>query len=223
MKNSLVLIPLALLILSFSYSLGKLSTTTDIRPTTNKIDTTILVRDSMLKTDTIITHQAFPWSLDNACVLGNYTVQGIIPAMLDTLTALSLTERLTNGFNPSSASSNYHGIDYTSNGINYSAAIDISVRCLTEDQIRILLDELAMRGFAGWYRKKGADGWSGDNHIHAIWVTASLKRQLALQVKNWLAGKNGLTSDKNYKFWTPNPDALVQIRSAFAQSNSNKL
>ncbi|GEM_PF-4900495 len=219
MKNSLLLILLALLILSFSYSLEKRYTTTYIRPTTNNIDTTILVRDSILKTDTIITHQAFPWSLDHACELGNYTVQGIIPAMLDTLTALSLTERLTNGFNPSSASSNYHGIDYTSNGINYSAAIDISIRCLTEDQIRTLLDELALRGFAGWYRKKGEDGWKGKNHIHAIWVAAPLKRQLALQVKKWLAGKNGLTSDKKYTFWTPTPDAVAQIRSAFAQSN----
>ena len=222
MKNSLPLILLALLILSFSYSLEKLSTTTDIRPTTNKIDT-LLVRDSMIKTDTIIAHQPFPWSSDNACELGNYSVQGIIPAMLDTLTALSLTERLTNGFNPSSASSNYHGADYTSNGIHYSAAIDISVRCLTEDQIRTLLDELAIRGFAGWYRKKGADGWKGKNHIHAIWVAAPLKRPLALQVKNWLAGKNGLTSDKKYTFWTPTREAIAQIRSAFAQSNLNEL
>lgn len=222
MKNSLVLILLALLILSFSYNLGKMSTTTDISRNTNKIDS-LLVRDSTIKTDSILTHPPFPWSLDNSCQLGNYKVQGVIPAMLDTLTALSLAERLTNGFNPSKASSNYHGVDYTSNGINYSAAIDISVRCLTENQIRTLLDELAMRGFAGWYRKNGEDGWSGKNHIHAIWVAAPLKRQLALQVKKWLAGKNGLTSDKKYTFWTPTPDALAQIRCAFAQLDSDKL
>jgi len=221
MKNSLILILLSLLILSFRYSLEKISTTTDIIPNTNKIDN-VLVRDSIIKTDTIITHQSFPWSLDNSCELGNYNVQGIIPAMHDSLKALSLEERLTNGFNPSSASSNYHGVDYTSNGINYSAAIDISVRCLTEGQIRTLLDELSMRGFAGWYRKKGEDGWSGKNHIHAIWVAVPLKRQLVLQVKKWLSGKNGLTSDKNYKFWTPKPDAEAQIRSAFSQSNPNK-
>lgn len=222
MKNSLVLILLALLILSFSYSLGKMSTTTAISPITNKEDN-VLVRDSTIKTDSIITHQSFPWSLNNSCQLGNYKVKGIIPAMRDSLTALSLGERLTNGFNPSKASSNYHGVDYTSNGINYSAAIDISVRCLTEGQIRTLLDELAMRGFAGWYRKKGEDGWSGKNHIHAIWVAAPLKRQLALQVNKWLSGKNGLTSDKDYKFWTPKRKAVAQIRCAFAQSNPNEL
>ena len=189
MKNSLLLIFLSLFILSFGYSLKKISTATTVRPNTNKVDST-LVRDSIIETDTIITHQPFPWSLDNSCELGNYKVQGIIPAMRDSLTALSLTERLTNSFNPSKASSNYHGVDYTSNGINYSAAIDISVRCLTERQICILLDELSMRGFAGWYRKKGEDGWSGKNHIHAIWVAAPLKRQLAFQVKKWLAGQS---------------------------------
>lgn len=45
--------------------------------------------------------------------------------MRDSLVALSLEERLTNGFNPNELKSNYHGADYSSNGIDYSAAIDI--------------------------------------------------------------------------------------------------
>lgn len=214
MKISLVLILLSFLIIQNFYTSKNKSITTD----TTDLDC-IPLDECIDNTDTIITNQQFAWSPDHPCQLGNYNAQGIIPAMRDSLIALSLDKRLTNGFNSSKASSNYHGADYTANGIDYSAAIDISVRCLSEDQIRKLLDELSMRGFAGWYRKNGEDGWNGDNHIHAIWVASPLKKQLVLQVKKWLAGKNGLTSDQDYKFWTPKPDALKRIRSAFDLSN----
>jgi hypothetical protein len=196
------------------------SGTTDSSPTVHQLDGA-LEQDSIIIKDTTIIHQQFPWSSNHPCELGNYHVQGVIPAMHDALAALSLTERLTNGLNRSKARSNYHGVDYSSNGKDYSAAIDISVRCLSEDQIRSLLDELSIQGFAGWYRAKGQDGWNGDHHIHAIWVASPLKPALNVQVNKWLSGKNGLTSDKDYNFWTPKPDAIEGIRSAFSKWNPN--
>lgn len=137
MKISLALILLTFLIFQNMFTLENILISTENNPNTNNKDSLILA-DSIVETEAI----NFPWSPNNSCELGNYNAQGIIPAMRDSLVKLSLEKRLTNGLNPSKASSNYHGMDFSSNEINYSAAIDISVRCLSEDEIRTLLDEL---------------------------------------------------------------------------------
>ena len=188
MKNYFVLIFLSFLILHFNCNSDKTPARISINTEDNKIDTILI--DTITKKDTIAERQPYPWSSDHPCDLTAYDIEGLFPAMRDSLVALSLEERLTNGLNRSEARSNYHGVDFTLEGVDYSAAIDISVRCLEEDEIRDLLDELSMKGFAGWYRKKGEDGWKGINHIHAVWVAAPLKRQLKDQIKNWLAGRN---------------------------------
>ncbi len=212
MKNSLVLVLLTLLILQCKHGPQKASMTTSTKEEVSKTGTasvqdTFITIDSIIKRNAIAIHKGFPWSSENPCDLENYNVQGVIPTLRDALVALSLEERLSNGFNPNEGRSNYHGVDYSTNGIDYSAAIDISVRCLTEDQIRYLLDELSIRLIAGWCRKKGEDGWNGDNPIHAVWVATPLKPQLRYQVGKWLSGKNGLTSDNVYKFWALKSEA----------------
>jgi hypothetical protein len=219
-QSGLSIVLLLFYLLVPQYKAENTSGTADISSTVHQLSDAV-EQDSIIIKDTTIIQQPFPWSSDHPCELGNYNIQGVIPAMRDALDALSLTERLTNGLNRSEARSNYHGVDYILNGKDYSAAIDISVRCLSEDQIRSLLDELSIRGFAGWYRAKGKDGWNGDNHIHAIWVASPLKQVLIVQVNKWLSGKNGLTSDKDYQFWTPKPEAIEHIRSAFSKWNPN--
>lgn len=100
------------------------------------------------------------------------------------------------------ASAGYHAQDGTAGGKPYSAATDVRTGGMTEAEIGKLLDDLASVGFAAWYRKDGVDGWSGANHIHAVYTGAAMKSQLRAQVADWHVGKNGLTSHTTYKFHT---------------------
>ena len=104
------------------------------------------------------------------------------------------------------ASAGTHAQDGTFMGYAYSATTDLRVGSRTEAQIAALLDKLAAAGFAAWYRKPGYDGWPSYDarHIHAIYVGAAMKLSLRNQVRDWMAGKNGLASHTTYKFhaWT---------------------
>ncbi len=105
------------------------------------------------------------------------------------------------------------------NGKPYTGAVDISVRCLSQAQIRTLLSRLAEAGFAGWYRKDGQDGWTGPPHIHAIWAGCRLKPVLQQQVKEWLAGGNGLFSNRPYQFWQPSAEIREKLGKLYRSLN----
>jgi hypothetical protein len=122
--------------------------------------------------------------------------------------------------NTSSDRGNVHQPDTTVGGKPYTGAVDISVRCLTESQIRAFLNRLADAGFAAWYRKPGQDNWTGPPHIHAVWAGTRLKPVLRQQVESWLNGGNGLFSrDQPYRFWHPSRDAVEKVRALYRASN----
>lgn len=102
------------------------------------------------------------------------------------------------------ASAGTHAKDGTFMGLAYSAATDIRLLGRSEAQIAALLDKLASVGFAAWYRKPGFDGWPATEapHIHAVFVGAPMKLILRNQVRDWMAGKNGLASHTTYRFHT---------------------
>lgn len=154
----------------------------------------------------------FPWSPDTQCKLNPARAQGLHPDAYAALRSLDLAHRITQGINHSPAKGNVHDTDVTIGGVAYTAAVDISVRCLTEAQIKTLLADLAGLGFAGWYRRDGRDGWSGPPHIHAVWAGCRLKPFLQYQIDSWLEGNNGLGANEPYRFWRPSQDLKEKVR-----------
>lgn len=94
----------------------------------------------------------------------------------------------------------------------------------SEAQIAALLDELASVGFAAWYRKPGSDGWPSSEapHIHAVFVGAPMKLILRNQVRDWVAGKNGLASHTPYKFHTWSKCAKDLVQAELVRHNPAK-
>jgi len=138
--------------------------------------------------------EIYPWAPDAACKLNPAKPRGLHPDAYAALRSLTLAHRITRGINHSAERGNVHDTDGTVNGKAYTGAVDISVRCLTQVQIRTLLARLATAGFAAWYRKDSQDGWTGPPHIHARWAGCRLKPVLRQQVENWLVGGNDLFS-----------------------------
>ena len=141
--------------------------------------------------------------------------KGIHPDALAALAGASLAERITRGIDRSPGRWNVHGQDGTFTGRKpYTAAVDLSIRALSDVQIKEELACLAAIGFIAWYRKPGHDGWPRRKrpHIHAVWVACRLKRNLMRQVASWLDGRNGLASDAPYAFWQPTQDVKEAIR-----------
>jgi hypothetical protein len=172
-----------------------------------------LIVQSSHKTD------ALPWAPEAQCRLNPAHPQGLHPAAYRALQRLALGHRITQGLNPSSDRGNVHYADGAVDGKSYTGAVDISVRCLTEAQIKTLLDRLADAGFAGWYRRQGLDDWSGPPHIHAVWAACRLKPFLQYQVESWLAGSNGLDSNRPYGFWKPSPAMQENVRRLYRTYN----
>jgi hypothetical protein len=134
---------------------------------------------------------------------------GVHPEASDALKAAGLTSaKIMQTIGDYDKSAGTHAIDGYVNGEPYSGATDISVSGMTETQIRNLLEKLASLGVIAWYRKPGYDGWPiGDGyvaHIHAVFVGAKIKASLRDQYTSWVAGRNGLASNTDYKFynWT---------------------
>jgi hypothetical protein len=160
-----------------------------------------------------------PWAPEMRCQLNPARPQGLHPDAYSALQAISVAHRITQGMNGSSDRGNVHQADTTINGKSYTAAVDISVRCLTPVQIKDLLGRLAGAGFSAWYRKQGQDDWTGPPHIHAVWAGSPLKPFLRYQVESWLDGRNGLSSNKPYQFWKATPEMQVRVRSLYRASN----
>jgi len=160
-----------------------------------------------------------PWSPSVRCALNPTRDKGLHPDALARLRRLAVAHRITQGINHSTTAGNVHDTDGISDGQPYTGAADISVRCLTAGQIKTLLERLADAGFAAWYRKPGEDGWAGPPHIHAVWTGCSLKAVLQQQVRSWLDGNNGLSSNRPYRFWQPTADLKEKVRTLYRASN----
>ena len=160
-----------------------------------------------------------PWAPEFQCKLNPAKPNGLHPEAFSRLQSLSLAHRITQGINHSPERGNVHDTDVTIGGKPYTGAVDISVRCLTEAQIKSLLADLANLGFAAWYRNTGHDGWSGPRHIHAVWTGCRLKSVLQYQVEEWLDGKTGLFSNERYQFWQASPEMKESVRKLFRMSN----
>lgn len=103
----------------------------------------------------------------------------------------------------------------------YSCALDLSVKHthLTQAQIQALLKALWQNGFAAWYRR--APEFPNNEHIHAIWMDAKMKRSLRNQAHSFLAARSGLVSDKADVFVaTYLKDSVEQkLRNMFLKHN----
>jgi hypothetical protein len=177
------------------------------------------VRFSLAVSVTVWLAAIYPWGPELRCGLNSARPDGLHPDAHAALSGIEVAHRITQGINHSSDRGNVHGTDVTIRDQRYTAAVDISVRCLTETQIRTLLASLASVGFAGWYRKDGQDDWRGPPHIHAIWSGSPLKPVLRRQVESWLEGKNGLGPNRPYRFWQPDPQAKEEVRSRLRRLN----
>jgi len=160
-----------------------------------------------------------PWAPEVRCNLNPARPRGLHPRAYAALESEKVAHRITQGINEASERGNVHNADGTINGKPYTGAVDISVRCLTAVQIKALLGRLADAGFAAWYRKPGADDWTGPPHIHAVWAGCRLKSVLQYQVESWLDGRNGLGSNRPYEFWQPSPEMKAKLRTLYGMSN----
>jgi hypothetical protein len=160
-----------------------------------------------------------PWAPEVRCNLNPAKPQGLHPDAFSSLQGLAVAHRITQGINHSPDRGNVHDTDGTFNGKPYTGAVDISVRCLTQAQIKSLLAGLANLGFAAWYRKAGQDGWSGPPHIHAVWAGCRLKSILQEQVDSWLDGRTGLSSNETYRFWQAPQEVKEKVRKLYHASN----
>ncbi|MGN6111218.1 MAG: hypothetical protein ACTHU0_39335 [Kofleriaceae bacterium] len=146
---------------------------------------------------------------------------GLHPRASDALRSAGVAAwRITQTIGNAPASAGTHASDGTVNGKAYSAATDLSTSGMTTTQIHNLLERLSKLGFAAWYRQNGRDGWSGANHIHAVYANAKMKSALRSQVRSWLAGRNGLVSNTIYKFHAFSASAKAAVKAKFAMSQS---
>jgi hypothetical protein len=146
---------------------------------------------------------------------------GLHPRASDGLRAAGVAAwRITQTIGTAPASAGVHLADGSVNGKPYTAAVDLSVSSMSSTQIHNLLEKLAKVGFAVWYRKSGSDGWSGSNHIHAVYANCKMKSALQSQVRSWLVGRNGLVSNTVYRWHTFSTQAKATVKAKFAQSQS---
>jgi len=144
---------------------------------------------------------------------------GLHPRASDGLRAAGVAAwRITQTIGNAPASAGVHLADGSVNGKPYTAAVDLSVSAMSAEQIHNLLEKLGKVGFAAWYRKSGSDGWSGSNHIHAVYANCKMKAALRSQVRSWLVGRNGLVSNTVYRWHTFSARAKSTVKAKFALS-----
>jgi hypothetical protein len=161
----------------------------------------------------------YPWGPEVRCNLNPAKPEGLHSDAYGALKSIAMAHRITQGKNDSADRGNVHYTDGTINGKGYTGAADLSVRCLTDVQIKTLLDRLADIGFAAWYRQDGKDDWSGPPHIHAVWAGCSLKPILRRQVESWLSGRTGLPGDRVYQFWQTPTGGKTMVRTLYHKFN----
>lgn len=145
---------------------------------------------------------------------------GLHPEASDRLRCAGVSaSRITQTIGSAPASAGYHAADGTADGLAYTAAVDLSTRDLSTTEIRDLLQRLGENGFAAWYRQPGADGWPASEapHIHAVFAGVIMKSALRGQVRDFLDGRNGLTSHTIYRFWPPPADVRAIVTLLFSR------
>src|SRR5437868_4607787 len=126
---------------------------------------------------------------------------GLHPRASDALRSIGITaSRIMQTIGNAAASAGTHAQDGVVDGHPYSAATDISVKGLTESQVRTLVARLDSLGFAAFYRNPGHDGWPSSEirHMHVVFAGARMKSSLRAQISDFLAGRNGLASHSWY-------------------------
>ena len=147
---------------------------------------------------------------------------GLHPTASDWLRCVGITAaRITQTIGGAPASAGTHLQDGIADGHPYSAATDLSVRGLTDAQVKVLLARLDAMGFAAFFRNPGRDGWpaSEARHVHVVFAGARMKASLRAQIADFLAGKNGLASHTAYSFYQPPPEVKAYVRRIFDAAN----
>ena len=145
---------------------------------------------------------------------------GLHPEASDRLRCAGVSgDRISQTIGNAAASAGYHAADGHAAGEPYCAAVDLRTRDLSNREIRALLTRLGQNGFAAWYRQPGHDGWPGSEapHIHAVFSGVRMKSQPRGQVRDFLVGRNGLSSHTRYGFWQPAAEILRIIRLLFSR------
>ncbi len=147
---------------------------------------------------------------------------GLHPDASDALrVALVTAASITQTIGSASASAGTHDPDGTVDGKLYTAAVDLSVKGLSDAEIRNLLERVQKVGFAAWYRNPGHDGWPSYDvaHIHAVYGGCAMKLSLRNQIHDFCKGKNGLQSHTAYGFYTSDPLSIQVVRTLFLAHN----
>lgn len=125
-------------------------------------------------------------------------------------------KRVVQAIGDAKASAGYHHKDGTLDGVEYTAAIDLSVKGLNKTQIATWLEELCRAGFVAFYRN-----WTGNLHIHANYAGLPQKRQLDGQNEDFFAGRDGLVGHRRIdsEWWYPEKEVRKIPEKMFRQSN----
>lgn len=147
---------------------------------------------------------------------------GLHPVASDRLRCVGITAaRITQTIGGAPASAGTHLQDGVASGHPYSAATDLSVRGLSDAQVRTLIARLDAMGFAAFFRNPGHDGWPSSElrHVHVVFAGARMKSSLRAQIADFLAGKNGLASHSAYSFYQPPASVKAYVRQIFDAAN----
>lgn len=169
-------------------------------------------------------HQGFlrPAAGPAACAHHALLTAGLHPDASDQLRCIGVSAgQITQTIGDAPASAGYHAKDGTAAGRAYTAAVDLSVRGLSEAAIRALLGRLGQAGFAAWYRKPGHDGWPSSEapHIHAVYGGCAMKEALRGQQRDFHGGLNGLASHTRYTFWSAPQAVKDAVWRLFQRAN----
>lgn len=108
-------------------------------------------------------------------------------------------ERVAQGLGTNPASAGIHGADGTIYGRPYCAAFDLFVSDLTPPQTQALLHKLRSTGLVCWWHVPGVSfpvttalGVKTGLHIHGVDPFVPHKRRLETQIRDYVAGNNGI-------------------------------
>lgn len=119
-------------------------------------------------------------------------------------------------------SKGFHAPDGTLKGKPYTAAMDLSVRGLTDNQIATWMDEMARAGIGSFFRDPDDPLWRNNGHIHGFYCGLPMKPQLDSQVRDYKKGLNGLVSHKPVDgYFYPTPELVNICWNMFLRSNVN--
>jgi len=152
-------------------------------------------------------------------------IRGFYYAGINPQTTSEGTKRIVQTMGTSvSASAGTHAkqgeiTDSSGKKIEYSACVDISVRGLTKPQIKKLLLQLAIQGYAGWYRYQGT--FAGANrHIHLVWCGHYIKDEIVRrQAIDYLQNRTGLVGHSLEQFFTAPENVDKPLAQMLARSN----